>query len=315
MARAGEIISSARDTLNDASAVKWSRERLLSHLNDGIKQIAVLTHCFVAEVGLPASSNGRYTLPANAIAPRWVQYGRDFIDPISFQELRKKYGNGFHRHTSTRPIHWYNDMGSNYEIRLYPIPSEISRSVQSFEGSEGAVVYNDVDDGDTVVTIGEDGAEITDPEDRAGVIFMVDDPDSENEYYSLDVPFRGQAGDSDDDQRHWIVSPVFLPAGSTTQAATAGGLTMAFVEAIRIGYSYFPDPCKTEKHEISLPDHLETLLHDYIVHRAYEKAMDTESIGLSDRFFQKFAAQVNSLQSSAAKRFTSATTRGKYRRI
>lgn len=325
MASVGSIIDSVKTTLQaqDSSASRWDDNELLEYLNEGQAEIASGTRAFKREISLPATDSGVYRLPDDSVGIMWVMYDRKMIEPISYRELLQRVGDTFRDRTASVPENWYNDMSSPLELRLYPIPSTITRAIVSISGGDfGMPAYADHDE-TGVDILDQDGDEFATEGDRVGFIFRMDDDENLVEFDSFDDQFlpSTQKGGGfgveqansvaiDQNRPHWAVGAMADPAQSRSYGFTKVG----FTEALRIGYAYIPPPYRDRRQEIVLPDNHEAALKWWMLHRCYEKSTSEEDLNRSDRYYQKFVARVNQTVGEESRRHTTRPRRARYRR-
>ena len=117
--KANEILLKARYDLSDVLKERWTDERLISILNDGISDLALDTRLFVQQGYLPIYAGVyEYDLSAfNVIDVQRVEFQKRKISLVSYEEL-EDYGGDSRDYTQTTRLS-YNYGGSRYYFNSY----------------------------------------------------------------------------------------------------------------------------------------------------------------------------------------------------
>lgn len=307
-----DIIADCLTTLQSVSRGKWDQTELLGYLNEGQAEIASLTGAFRKEIAMPAAPKGIYRLPDNCVEIRWVRYNGKFIEPISYRKLYRQEGNEFQIKTASEPIYWYNDMTSPFDLRLFPIPSAVSRLLIAWSGDSepspatttGGARYID-NDADTVTYVDQDGSTFAADTDRVGIVRFIDDSSTTHEMIAMDEPSESR-GSRD---------PNYPILGEAENSRQYGSPMIGFVEGVRVGYSYIPQSYTELDARLILPDNHHLALKWWILSRAYMKSIADEDQQRSMIYENKFLKRVAQTIHQESRSFTTRPRTGKFTRV
>lgn len=305
-----DILDDCLTTLQSVSRGKWTETELLGYLNEGQAEIASLTSAFRKEISMPAAPKGIYKLPDNCVEIRWVRYNGKFIEPISYRKLFREEGDEFQIKTASAPVYWYNDMTSPFEMRLFPIPNAVSRSLIAWDGdseastSTGGARWID-NDADTVTYVDPDGTEYDPATGRVGIVRYISDSADAHEMIALDEP--GESRGSRD--------PNYPILGEAENSRQYGSALVGFVEGVRVGFSYIPNSYTELDARLILPDNHHLALKWWILSRAYMKSTADEDQQRSMIYENKFLKRVGQTMHQESRSFTTRPRTGRFTRV
>lgn len=151
--KAKDIINKSRFTLSDSARDRWTDERLLSLLNDGIVDMAKHTTLFVKEL-FYTIQNEVVDLDFSPVMTKLVR--AEYLDkplPIkSFEEMDKEVGKGWQleRGSEAKALVYNKQRGGLY--KLYPIVENAQNDLMVFSGEYGIITHITYSDIAPIVT-------------------------------------------------------------------------------------------------------------------------------------------------------------------
>lgn len=155
MSLASKVISDARYTLADSNADRWTDERLLSLLNDGLIQLLIDTelqedHSFA----LLQDGVQRYDVSAIALRLTRVEWNGKSLPLVTHHEM-DKIDPGWNEFTQGGdPTHIVYDKLDGGQFKVYPIPGNVITYAKS---TSPYGIITGVYDADSIVTATEFG--------------------------------------------------------------------------------------------------------------------------------------------------------------
>ena len=139
---AKDILKSARYMLSDTGMNRWTDERLLSLLNDGLRDIAKTTILFTRNVFLGISNEVvDYDLSSTVIKIHRIEWLGEPLPFYSFEEMDKKYGKGWQSVTGTEPLAIVYNLQNSGCFKIYPIVSNAQNDHMVFSQTYGIITY------------------------------------------------------------------------------------------------------------------------------------------------------------------------------
>ena len=161
---AKDVLKSARYILSDTSVSRWTDERLLALLNDGLADIAKTTILFIDTLWVPVINNVvDYDLSDKVIKIHRVEYMDEVIEQRTFEEMDSvpftnrlsksqsvSNGNNFGDNLIPRSTKWQQDKGtrplaiiynkqSQGQFKIYPIVENANNTNYIFNQLYGII--------------------------------------------------------------------------------------------------------------------------------------------------------------------------------
>ncbi len=139
---AKDILKNARYILSDTASTRWTDERLVSLINDGLSDIAKTTILFTRNVFL-GISNGvvDYDLSATVVKIHRVEWLGKPLPMYSFEEMDKMYGHLWQIDTGTEPKAIVYNKQNRAQFKIYPIVSNAQNDHMVFTQTYGIITY------------------------------------------------------------------------------------------------------------------------------------------------------------------------------
>ncbi len=121
---ASDVLTKCRYTLSDTDKSRWSDARLLSLLDDGIKDIAKRTILFTEKLFYQVNNlQVDIDLKEYAVKITRVEYLDDELPVYSFDEMDDKYGEDWQLDTGEKVLALVTDHQERGVYKIYPIVS------------------------------------------------------------------------------------------------------------------------------------------------------------------------------------------------
>lgn len=148
---AKEVLKQVRYTLSDTDGDRWSDERLLVLLNDGIRNIALNTTLFVETIFYVVTDLVvDIDIATNSLKILRAEYLDEPLPFFTFDEMDKK-DKTWQLDTGTEVKALVYDRQKNGLLKQYPIVSNVQNPNIVYDGSFGVVTYISYSDIEPVV--------------------------------------------------------------------------------------------------------------------------------------------------------------------
>ncbi len=163
-----KIINRVKGITADANNIYWSKDDLISFINEGQEEYCEKTLTLRAEGPLTTRENSQiYNLPTDChLVDRIEDENGDALTKTTSRDLERMFGNRF-RNALGSPSHYYQNLDGIGQIRFYPNPStDLRATYETFDADLGGNISSDDDDAVAETYDSELGAVIdTDQED------------------------------------------------------------------------------------------------------------------------------------------------------